>query len=57
MQQIFQEIKIDTKGQGFYNFTISLNYLSKKIENYLKNKKQKINLKYIVENKTANLIN
>ncbi len=39
------------EAQGFYNFTISLNYLSKKIENYLKNKKQKINLKYIVENK------
>lgn len=39
------------EAQGFYNFTISLNYLSKKIEDYLKNKKQKINLKYVIENK------
>ena len=34
MQQIFHEIKIRTKGQGFYNFT-------EKTLNWLK--KQKIN--------------
>ncbi len=37
------------KNQGFYNFVISLNYLSKKIKDYLSTKKDQINLNYIVE--------
>lgn len=39
------------KSQGFYNFVISLNYLSKKIEDYFSTKKNKINLKFIIEDK------
>ena len=31
MQQFFEEIKIETKGQGFYNFTEStLEWIDKK---------------------------
>jgi len=39
------------KAQGFYNFVISLNYLSKKIQSYFSNKKYNINLRYIIEKK------
>ena len=33
------ETLINSKNQGFYNFTISLNYLSDRIVSYIKNKK------------------
>ena len=39
MQQVFEEIKIDTKGQGFYNFTENtLDWINKqKVENGILN--------------------
>jgi len=40
------------KNQGFYNFTISLNYFSEKIINYINNKNyEDINIKYVLEKK------
>ena len=48
---LIESVLNNFKAQGFNNFTISLNYLSKKIVNYFKNKKQKINLNYVIEKK------
>ncbi len=39
------------KDQGFYNFTISTNYLSKKIEKYFSNIEKGININFIKEKK------
>ena len=39
MQQVFEEIKINTEGQGFYNFTVNtLDWIDKqKIKNGILN--------------------
>lgn len=39
------------KNYGFYNFTISVNYLSKKIENYFSEKDANIKIKFLHEKK------
>ena len=39
------------KNYGFYNFTISVNYLSKKIENYFSEKDVNIKIKFLHEKK------
>lgn len=57
MLKIGSETIIETlinsfKDQGFYNFTVSLNYLSEKIVTYIKNKKfENVNIKYVFEKK------
>ena len=57
MLKIGSETIIETlinsfKNQGFYNFTISLNYLSDKIVNYIKNKRfEDVNIKFVFEKK------
>ncbi len=40
------------KNQGFYNFTISVNYMSEQIMNYIKEKKfSDVNIKFVLESK------
>lgn len=57
MLKIGSETIIETlinsfKNQGFYNFTISLNYLSDKIVSYVKNKKfENVNIRFVFEKK------
>lgn len=57
MLKIGSETIIETlinsfKNQGFFNFTISLNYLSHTIVNYIKNKKfEDVNIKFVFEKK------
>ena len=57
MLRIGSETIIETlinsfKNQGFYNFTISLNYLSDKIVSYIKNKKfEGVNIKFVFKKK------
>ena len=57
MLKIGSETIIETlinsfKNQGFYNFTISLNYLSDRIVSYIKNKKfENVNIRYVFEKK------
>tara|TARA_Y100000590_G_C15704277_1_gene1007998 strand:- start:424 stop:1494 length:1071 start_codon:yes stop_codon:yes gene_type:complete len=49
---ILETLIISFKNQGFYNFSISVNYLSNKIVKYIKSKKYKdINIKFIYEKK------
>ncbi len=49
---ILETLITSFKNQGFYNFTISVNYLYDKIVNYIKSKKYKdINIKFVYEKK------